>query len=413
MEPPNPRMLLEVENLQTSFFSPDGVVPAVNGVSFSLERGKTLALVGESGSGKSVTAYSILRLVQPPGRVVGGTIKLHSERLGEIDLAKLRPRLAELLAYAGTLIAVTWATLFASLWASWPWLPIEPSADGWLRVAQAAVLATLVVSFSPTVTIAVLAETRSRGPLSDLLLLVVILADLALIVLFTLAMQMAHAAGGAASADGGAGILARLAWDMLGSFAFGAALGALFALYLRFVGRELTVVLVVLCAVLSTVGERLSLEPVLAAVASGIVIQNVGGGGGHVLTDAVERSAMPVLVVFFAAAGASLRLDLLAAIGPLVVGVAVLRLGVVRWAAWAAARVARVRPDIGGLVWMGLVSQAGVTLGLAAIVGAEHPGWGTQVQTLVVGIIAVHQLAGPILFRTALQRAGEIGQAPA
>jgi len=64
--------LLEVENLQTHFRTPDGIVRAVDGVSFAVGRGETVAVVGESGSGKSVMANSILRLIpQPPGRIAG------------------------------------------------------------------------------------------------------------------------------------------------------------------------------------------------------------------------------------------------------------------------------------------------------------------------------------------------------
>ena len=67
--------LLEVEGLKTHFFTDDGVVKAVDGVSFDLEEGEILGLVGESGCGKSVTALSLMRLVPyPPGRIVGGTI---------------------------------------------------------------------------------------------------------------------------------------------------------------------------------------------------------------------------------------------------------------------------------------------------------------------------------------------------
>ncbi len=67
--------LLEVTNLKTHFFTRDGVVKAVDGVSFSLKHGKTLAVVGESGSGKSVTALSLMRLIpDPPGKIVEGDI---------------------------------------------------------------------------------------------------------------------------------------------------------------------------------------------------------------------------------------------------------------------------------------------------------------------------------------------------
>ena len=79
--------LLEVENLQTHFRTPDGVNRAVDGVSFAVERGETVAIVGESGCGKSVTANSILRLVpQPPGKIAGQI------RFEGADLLKLSER---------------------------------------------------------------------------------------------------------------------------------------------------------------------------------------------------------------------------------------------------------------------------------------------------------------------------------
>ena len=83
--------LLDVQDLKTHFFTDDGLVPAVDGVSFSLERGKTLGILGESGCGKSVTGYSILNLVQPPGKIVGGRILYHQPER-PLDLAALGPR---------------------------------------------------------------------------------------------------------------------------------------------------------------------------------------------------------------------------------------------------------------------------------------------------------------------------------
>ncbi|PWM47037.1 MAG: peptide ABC transporter ATP-binding protein [Clostridiales bacterium] len=73
--------ILEVNNLQTSFFTDAGEVKAVNGVSFNLEKGQTLGIVGESGSGKSVTAYSILQILDNPGKIVGGEVLFEGQNI--------------------------------------------------------------------------------------------------------------------------------------------------------------------------------------------------------------------------------------------------------------------------------------------------------------------------------------------
>ena len=73
--------LLRVRNLRTEFATRDGVLPAVADVSFDLARGEVLGLVGESGSGKSVTGFSIIGLIDPPGRIAGGSIAFDGEEL--------------------------------------------------------------------------------------------------------------------------------------------------------------------------------------------------------------------------------------------------------------------------------------------------------------------------------------------
>ena len=81
------RRLLEVHGLQTSFHTRDGVVRAVTGLDFSVDRGEVMGLVGESGCGKSVTSLSILRLIAPPGRIEAGEVMFDGQ-----DLLKLRER---------------------------------------------------------------------------------------------------------------------------------------------------------------------------------------------------------------------------------------------------------------------------------------------------------------------------------
>jgi oligopeptide/dipeptide ABC transporter ATP-binding protein len=83
--------LLEIDNLQTYFFSAAGVVKAVDGISYDVDQGETIAIVGESGCGKSVSALSILRLVaDPPGRIVGGRIRFRNRDLLELSDEEIR-----------------------------------------------------------------------------------------------------------------------------------------------------------------------------------------------------------------------------------------------------------------------------------------------------------------------------------
>lgn len=83
-------MLLKVDKLRTHFFTSEGVLPAVDNVSFSVDKGKILGIVGESGCGKSVTGLSIMRLVQPPGKIVSGDIFFDGQELLKLNNEEIR-----------------------------------------------------------------------------------------------------------------------------------------------------------------------------------------------------------------------------------------------------------------------------------------------------------------------------------
>ena len=83
--------MLEVSNLQTTFTTEDGVVQAVNGISYTLQRGEALGIVGESGCGKSVGALSLMRLVpEPPGKIVAGEVLFQGRDVLRMDISDLR-----------------------------------------------------------------------------------------------------------------------------------------------------------------------------------------------------------------------------------------------------------------------------------------------------------------------------------
>jgi peptide/nickel transport system ATP-binding protein len=116
-------LLLEVRGLKTHFFTNEGVVRAVDGVDFEVERGETLCVVGESGCGKSITARSILQVVDRPGRIVEGEILLHRRPGGaaaagmgeEVDLAALAPKGREIRRIRGNEIAMIFQEPMSSL----------------------------------------------------------------------------------------------------------------------------------------------------------------------------------------------------------------------------------------------------------------------------------------------------------
>jgi long-subunit acyl-CoA synthetase (AMP-forming) len=107
-------------------------------------------------------------------------------------------------------------------------------------------------------------------------------------------------------------------------------------------------------------------------------------------------------------AGAELYVQEFAALWPLILSVALVRMGAIALGATAGGRMAGAEPDVTRFAWTGLVSQAGVALGLATIVADRLPVVGFAMQTLIVGVIAFNESVGPVLFRRGLERAGEI-----
>ena len=144
----------------------------------------------------------------------------------------------------------------------------------------------------------------------------------------------------------------------------------------------------------------LQLEPLLICVTAGFVVRNLSSGGDH-FAEAIDAVSLPVFVLFFCLAGASLDLQSL-----LTTGVAALLYVVVRGlclfgGCWLGARR---NPD---MPWLGVsfLTQAGVSLGLALEVVRRFPEWGEAFAAIAVAAISINQLIGPVAMKLALQRA--------
>src|SRR5437016_8379749 len=297
-------------------------------------------------------------------------------------------------------LAVTLVMLSVS--ASFPLTRHQPLGDG---AVVALVLGTLAVASSPVVTMATMSELDARGPVARALLSITVMKDIAAVILFALVLANGRMLASAGALNMGLAGTAML--QLLGSAAAGTLLGFALARYLRLVRRDLGVVLVAAAFVAAVVARLTHLETLIMALAAGFYLENFAPVESERLRHELKRGSVPVYVAFFALAGAGLRIGVLADLWPWILLLVGLRVVGLRYGMLWAGRDPSVTPALAREGWLGLISQGGMALGLAQLARRAVPEWGVSLETLIVAMIGVHEVAGPICFRTALVRAGE------
>lgn len=284
--------------------------------------------------------------------------------------------------------------------------------DAAATAAVAILLGVIALANSPATVLAIIQEFRAGGPVSETVLAVTVVKDVVVISLFTVALTLVETltgAGGAAEAGGAGllGLIGALAWEVLGSLAAGIVLGWLVARYLRHVGHEAPLVVLGVAFASVTVLPSMHLSGVLACMVAGFFIENYSPHGDD-LMRAVARHALPVYIVFFTIAGASLDLEALRAVWPLALVLAGGRLLLMAAGTALGAALTRAPGAVVRHGWSGFAAQAGVTLGFALLVEQRLPEIGSVVSTVVLAVVAINQLLGPPLFRLGLHLAREI-----
>jgi Kef-type K+ transport system membrane component KefB len=304
-----------------------------------------------------------------------------------------------------TLSFVAIALLLVLLRAWIPFLRDSPTNQG---IAFSMLFAAIAVVHSPAVTMALLTETGARGPVARTTLGVVLVSDVVVVLLFSGVLALARYLVPPGGADVAAVSLGGVAWEIGGAVLIGSVLGGAVALYLRFVHRELFLFAIIVAFFGAEIARLTHVETLLTLLTAGFVMENVSRHGeGEVLRHAMERSAAPVFVVFFALAGAAMALREVGALWFLIIPIILVRAGAMCAGTLLGARWAGAQRE-GRYVWMGLISQAGVAIGLASVVVQVYPNRGAQIQTLFLAVLAINQTVGPILFRHALSQSGEL-----
>ena len=342
---------------------------------------------------------------------------------GEIRLNWIRDRLGKLGVLIGVDVAVILAVSTAALYFGRPLIPFM--ADETARTAFFIALlgGTIMIANSPTVVIAMISEYRARGPLAQTTLAFTVLKDLVLIVLFATVTSLTRGAldeQTQLSASFLVGVLVQL----VGSVGLGAVIGVLMAWYVHRIGSHLVFFVVGSCLAIALIGEmvihvadqKVHLEPLLMALSAGLLMQNVWPRRSEPLFHAIEEMSLPVYCLFFGLAGAKIDLMAFATMWYVALGLVALRAACVWAGVTAGCRLAGITGDWTGRLWLGMIPQAGVTLVLITLISRAFEadfGWGRELASILIAMLVVHEILGPIGFRWALVRSGEVGPHPA
>ncbi|MFQ5334774.1 MAG: cation:proton antiporter, partial [Flavobacteriales bacterium] len=336
----------------------------------------------------------------------------------ELHLEELRSRIRSIVHMSFWQVFITFIMGSASVYFLSAHIPFMMDMGTHTRLAVALLFGTIFVARSPASAIAVIREMRGRGPFTKTALGVTVLTDFVVIVLFTITISLATVLTSGSSFDLAA--LFRMITELCISFLFGFVLGKLLSWLLLITRLQWMRASIVLASGLSVYlfsnnfGDityrlfhyTLHPEPLLICIIGSFMVANYSKAKVDFI-KIIHESGTPVYVVFFTLTGASMEIDALGELWQL----ALLLFGI-RTLALAVSGV------IGGIsvsdpwkfkltAWMPYVTQAGVSLGLAALVAESFPSWGVKFETLLIAVIVLSQFIGPPLFKWALHYVGE------
>lgn len=326
----------------------------------------------------------------------------------ELDLRSMKPLLRSISWLTGMAVCGTVALISITVFLLQGRLPFLHGLQTLQIAAISLVLGVTMVAQSPAVVVALHSEMASDGPLTRTVLGVVVLSDLLVIVLFAIVSSIANSLLGPGRDP--LHTAGALAWEVLGSLVIGAVVGVLLSVYLRFVKGRSALFILAAAFLVAEVGQRIDLDPLLVALAAGVLIRNATTQGER-LQEEIEASSLPVYVVFFAVTGATIHIREL-----LVVGVPALILILVRATGFiglgrVATTIAKAPDTVRNYVGFGLMPQAGLALALALLFVKTFPRIGGEASALVFGAVAINEMLAPVLYRFALVRSGEAGRA--
>lgn len=322
----------------------------------------------------------------------------------ELEYKATRPLLRSILSITGLGVFAAAILLAAVILLAAPLLPFLADLPWPSKIAVGIMVAVVLSAQSPAVVIALRDELQARGLVARTALGVVVVGDLGVIILFAVTSAVAKAVLGT-----GGSVLATTAnvvWELFGSIAFGGALGLVLAQFFTRVAGSAALFVMLVAFIIAEVGQRLALDPLLLALSAGLVVRNFSDEGEK-LHEVISGAGLPVYVLFFAVAGASLHLDALRAVGLVAPVLALARAIGLLTGGKLGAKLAGADASVQRFTPYGLLPQAGLALALSHLMIRSFPALGAEAGALTLGVVALNELVAPVVYRWALVKSGE------
>jgi Kef-type K+ transport system membrane component KefB len=326
----------------------------------------------------------------------------------ELNFKKVRPILATLNSMVFFSVVVGMTVLAGALLLLRPLLPFFDQLNFVQSLAVCLTLGIALTAMSPAVLMAMVSEMKSDGPVTQVMLALVVVADLVVIIFYALGSAFAVATVG-----GGIDVMQTalaVGWELFGSIAFGLLIGMVIGAYLRSSTKGASLFAVMVCVVVAEIGSRVHLDPLIVMLAAGIWLENISKADAHALIGDFESAQLPVFLVFFALAGAQLDIYALSAVIVPVLIIAIVRGAVFYTGCRIACKRTNADAQVAKYAWYGMLPQAGLTLALAMLVQKTFPTFGVAAALILFGVGAVNQAVAPVMLRIVMLRTGEAGK---
>lgn len=327
---------------------------------------------------------------------------------GEIEVKRLKGSLRAIssIILFQTIIIITGFIIFGFV--SRSFFPFFSEKTVVEVITLSLLLGTLATATSPSTTIAIITESKAKGKYTDLILGTAVLKDFLVIILFAFFLSFSKSLISPAQAFDTAFLLDILS-EIGGSVLLGIAVGIGIILYLRYIEKEIAIFILGVAFLTYQVSQSLRWHPLLVCLLAGFLVKNLSSHGESLIL-AIERSSLPVFIIFFAISGASIDLGALERSGLLALIFVIWRGALKFSGTYLGGKLAKEDSIVRKKSWAGFISQAGVALGMAIIIERNFPAWGGEFKALVLAVIGINQIIGPILLQRFLVRSGEAGK---